>query len=188
MGDFNAQDLANIAWAFATACQSDALLFAALARAAERRADEFNGQNLANTAWAFATAGRPAPALLDSILVLDTMESQGATPRAFATVGWLDTTMVSVMSREVFEWIRGYKATRQIGEGLSSDFATHVTSVLWAFNFAGVLEPQFAEPVLEVLRIVGHEMDRSESGLGSHKMPRFREGSHSAPDEPCSSM
>ena len=85
--------------------------------------------------------------------------------------------MVSVMSREVFERIGGYKATCQIGEGLSSDFAMGVTSVIWAFNFAGLLEPEFAESVREVLRVVGHEMDRSHQG--SHKMPRFRESSHS---------
>ena len=119
---------------------------------AERRVGDFNEQELANTAW------------------------------AFATVGWLDTTMVSRMSRDVFEWIGGCEATRQIGEGLSSDFPIHVTSVLWAFNFAGVLEPQFAEPVREVLRIVGREMDPSR--LGSHRMPRFREGFHSEAVEP----
>ena len=44
-----------MAWAFATADQPDALLFAALARVAERRLGEFNAQNLANTAWAFTT-------------------------------------------------------------------------------------------------------------------------------------
>ena len=58
----------------------------------------------------------------------------------------------------------------------------HVTSVIWAFNFAGVLEPEVAELVSEVLCIVGHEMDRS--GLRLHKMPTFQEGSHSGPDEP----
>jgi len=58
----------------------------------------------------------------------------------------------------------------------------HVTTVVWAFNFAGVLEPEFAAPVGKVLRIVGREMDSSR--LGSHKMPRFREGSRSGADEP----
>ena len=152
LSEFNPQELANTAWAFATVKQSDEKLFTALARAAEQRVSEFNAQELANTAWAFATVGR------------------------------LDTTMVSVMSQEVFEWIRGYEATCQIGEGLSSDFAMDVISILWAFNFAGVLEPEFAEPVREVLRIVGREMDCSRLAL--HKMPRFREGSHSGPDEP----
>ena len=56
LGDFNAQDLANTAWAFATPGQLDARLFAVLARAAKRRVGNFNAQNLANTAWAFAAA------------------------------------------------------------------------------------------------------------------------------------
>ena len=55
MHKFNAQELANTAWAFAKLGQLDALLFAALARAAERRMYNFNAQYLSNTAWAFAT-------------------------------------------------------------------------------------------------------------------------------------
>ena len=55
-GDFKVQELANTAWAFATASQSDAQLFAALARVAEWRLGDFNVQDLANTAWAFAIA------------------------------------------------------------------------------------------------------------------------------------
>ena len=39
---FNAQDLSNTAWAFATVGQQDEQLFKALARMAERRLDEFN--------------------------------------------------------------------------------------------------------------------------------------------------
>ena len=42
MGDFKVQELANTAWAFATAGQSDAQLFAELARAAEWRLGDFN--------------------------------------------------------------------------------------------------------------------------------------------------
>ena len=52
LGDFNVQELANTAWAFATASQPDAQLFAALARRAEWRLSDFNVQELANTAWA----------------------------------------------------------------------------------------------------------------------------------------
>ena len=58
VSDFNTQELANTAWAFATAGQSDAQLFAALARAVEQRVSDVNMQELANTAWAFATAGQ----------------------------------------------------------------------------------------------------------------------------------
>ena len=58
MGDFNVQALANTAWGVATACQTDAQLFMALARTAERCVGDCNVHDLANTAWAFATAGQ----------------------------------------------------------------------------------------------------------------------------------
>ena len=57
VGEFNAQNLANSAWAFAAAGRSDILLFARFAKAAERRILEFNAQGLANTLWAFMTVG-----------------------------------------------------------------------------------------------------------------------------------
>ena len=57
MHKFNAQHLANTAWAFAKLSQLDTPLLAALARAAERSMHEFNAQALANTAWAFAKLG-----------------------------------------------------------------------------------------------------------------------------------
>ena len=47
LSEFNAQDLANTAWACATVVQSELKRFAALARIAERRLREFN-------AWTFA--------------------------------------------------------------------------------------------------------------------------------------
>ena len=57
LGDFNVQNLANAAWAFATASQQDAKVFVAFARvAAELRLGDFNVQGLANTAWAFTTS------------------------------------------------------------------------------------------------------------------------------------
>ena len=56
--DFNPQELANTAWAFATLGQVDAELFMTLAREAEWRMGNFNPQAIANTAWAFATVGQ----------------------------------------------------------------------------------------------------------------------------------
>ena len=55
--EFEAQELASTAWAFATTGRSDPQLFIVLARASEQRIGEFSAQNLANTAWALATAG-----------------------------------------------------------------------------------------------------------------------------------
>ena len=59
MSEFNAQGLANTAWAFAMVGQPDAQLFMALARVAELRLDNFNTQELANAAWAAAKAFHP---------------------------------------------------------------------------------------------------------------------------------
>ena len=53
MGDFQPQELAITAWAFATVRHLDAWLFVALARVAEQHLGGFNTQGLGNTAWAF---------------------------------------------------------------------------------------------------------------------------------------
>ena len=50
VGGFNAQELANTAWAFATIGQLDAKLFTTLARASERQVGGFNSQEFANMA------------------------------------------------------------------------------------------------------------------------------------------
>ena len=71
---FNAQDLANTAWALAMIGQHDAQIFIAVARTAERHLGEFHAAELANTAWAFAMSSEPAPTLLDPTLVLDTLK------------------------------------------------------------------------------------------------------------------
>ena len=68
MGEFNAQDLANIAWAFGTADQSDAPLFALVARAAQLRVAELKAQGLANAAWAFAKMGLSETPVLPVIM------------------------------------------------------------------------------------------------------------------------
>ena len=56
MDQFDAQELANTAWGFATAGPMDEQLFEALASMAMHRLDEFNAQDLTDTAWALAVA------------------------------------------------------------------------------------------------------------------------------------
>ena len=48
--DFNAQNIANTAWAFATAEQSYEKLFITLAQATTRKVEDFNAQGISNTA------------------------------------------------------------------------------------------------------------------------------------------
>ena len=44
-----------MAWAFATACQLDAQLFAVISQVVEKHVSDFHAQELTNAAWAFAT-------------------------------------------------------------------------------------------------------------------------------------
>ena len=61
-GDFNPQDIASPAWAFATLSQPDTQLFSPLAREAQRRAvlELVTPQNLANTARTTGTLQLPS--------------------------------------------------------------------------------------------------------------------------------
>ena len=52
LDQFNVQNLANTAWAFATVGQRDSQLFEEVAKMAAWRLDLFNAQDLASTAWA----------------------------------------------------------------------------------------------------------------------------------------
>ena len=62
------QNLANTAWAFATAGHASPELFNAIsAEAFRRRLGGFNQQDLSNTVWAFATAGHEATELFNAI-------------------------------------------------------------------------------------------------------------------------
>lgn len=67
MIDFNAQNLAIMAWAFAAVKQTDEKLFTASARAAGRQMSDFKQQNLANTVWAFATVNHPDDKLFTAV-------------------------------------------------------------------------------------------------------------------------
>ena len=58
VSNFNTQNLANTAWAFAQAGQLDTQLFTVLAKVAEWRGGSLNAQEFANTAWAFAQASQ----------------------------------------------------------------------------------------------------------------------------------
>ena len=79
--EFNPQQLANTAWAFATKGHSEHKLFEALAREIQQQPSAFNAQERANLAWAFATAHGPVPAVLEPIAVLEAIAAQGTEPQ-----------------------------------------------------------------------------------------------------------
>ncbi len=64
---FEAQGLANAAWAFAKLGYRDNALYEVLADAAAFRVEELNAQGLCNVAWALATAGYYQPELATNL-------------------------------------------------------------------------------------------------------------------------
>ena len=64
---FDPQNLANFAWAYATVERASPQLFGALAQASLHRLDDFIAEGLSSTAWAYAKAGIAAPALFREI-------------------------------------------------------------------------------------------------------------------------
>lgn len=131
LGDCNAQELANAAWAFAKAVYVDAELFAALARSVEGRVSEFNAQELANVAWAFATVGHCDTKLFQSLatsieLRLSDFSAQGLanTAWAFAKVGHADAKLFASI---------GAAAKQRLNDFNAQDFA----QAAWSFAKAG---------------------------------------------------
>eukprot|EP00747_Dinoflagellata_sp_TGD_P066113 gnl/TRDRNA2_/TRDRNA2_154654_c0_seq1.p1 gnl/TRDRNA2_/TRDRNA2_154654_c0~~gnl/TRDRNA2_/TRDRNA2_154654_c0_seq1.p1 ORF type:complete len:185 (-),score=34.56 gnl/TRDRNA2_/TRDRNA2_154654_c0_seq1:9-563(-) len=80
VGEFQAQGLANMVWAFSIAGRSDTPTFAALAAAVGRVVGEFNIQELAVTTWALATMLQPVSALPDLLSALSAVAGSEPQP------------------------------------------------------------------------------------------------------------
>ena len=132
------EDLANIAWAFAKACQLDEKLFKALSRAAVGCLDDFNAQDLGNIAWAFAKAGYFDKELFNSVASSFCNGKQNLddlTAPHVANIAWafakadvkLDVPLFSALARS---------ASQRVG-----DFTTQETAILaWVFASANQLD------------------------------------------------
>ena len=99
---FNAQDVSNTAWAWATAgATSNPAGWDALAAHAPSKIESFDQRALSLTAWAFATSGVAAPQLFEAIaqvaparMARDEFDAQGYanTAWAFATAGYTSSS------------------------------------------------------------------------------------------------
>ena len=169
LGNCNAQELANVAWAFAKAGHADAELFNALAAAAQQRwyLDNFNAQEAANTTW----LGRPFGVFfIFSSWVeeghLDEYSSEGfkGQPRwAFATAGHSDGKL--------------FKALGELVEQRLESFTTQgLANTVWAFAKANFLDAR-------LLRILGsmarqsidsfNEMDLANTAWAFARLGQF---------------
>ncbi|KAH8073547.1 hypothetical protein JL721_2850 [Aureococcus anophagefferens] len=90
--EFNAQELGNTAWAYATAGRDHPALFDAIAASAMPRVDRFIAQNLANTVWAYATAGHARPDLFDAVAREVARRADEFKPQELANTAWAYAT------------------------------------------------------------------------------------------------
>jgi hypothetical protein len=130
-GEVKPQELANTAWAFATAGRAAPALFDAIAAEATRRVGEFNPQAMADMAWAFATAGHAAPALLEAIAAEAAPRVGKFKPQELANTAWAFETARRA-APALLDAIAAEAASR-VGEFKPQELA----STAWAFATAG---------------------------------------------------
>jgi very-short-patch-repair endonuclease len=133
---FNAQNLANIAWAFATAGVPAPRLYATIAQQAEERIGIFTAQNLANIAWAFAKADVSAPRLYAAIAQEAEARVSEFKAQELANIVWAFAT-AGVSAPRLFATIA------QQAEARAGAFnAQSLANTAWAFATAGVRAPR----------------------------------------------
>mmetsp|Transcript_25318 Transcript_25318/g.81901 ORF Transcript_25318/g.81901 Transcript_25318/m.81901 type:complete len:551 (-) Transcript_25318:1772-3424(-) len=143
VGDFNSQEMAITAWAFATASVAAPRLFEAIAAEASARIRQFTPQQLANTAWAFATASVVAPRLLEAIADEAPRRIHEFNSQGLANTAWAFAT-ASVAAPRLFETIAD-EAARRIDEFKSQGLA----NTAWAFATASVVAPRLLEAIAD---------------------------------------
>lgn len=133
IGEFNPQELGNVAWSFATAKESSDPLFDSIAGAAESKLNRFIPQNLANIVWAFATAGRGQRNAEDvkffnAVAKESTRRLQDFKPQEIANTAWAFAT-AGVRSPRLFDALAQESRSR-----LSSFSDQGIANLAWAFS------------------------------------------------------
>jgi very-short-patch-repair endonuclease len=135
--DFNAQDLSNTAWAFATAGVRAPELFAVIAAHAQSRLAKlkFAAQGLSNTAWAFAKVDVRAPELFAAIAAHARPRLAEFNGQGLSNIAWAFAT-AGVPASELFTAIAAHARSR------FADFnAQNLSNTAWAFATAGAPTP-----------------------------------------------
>jgi len=148
MHDFNALQVANIAWAFATLGHESPVLFEAIKTTLPEHVTELDAQGLANVAWAFAKAGHKAPRLFEAL----SREAAGRVhefiPQGLTNIAWAfakarheDPVLLERLAGEAI--------------GLVRDFNCQDTAnTLWAFAKAQYKAPKLFEAF--ATELLGH--------------------------------
>lgn len=178
LGGFNPQELANTAWAFATAGQRAPPLFEALAAEfLQRKLSDFNEQALSNTVWAFATAGHLAHPLFDAIAIEAAARLDEFTPQALANTAWAfaNNGIYGHAAPMLFD-----ELAAEARERLSSFSPQALANTAWAYATASHEAPELFEALAS--EIVGRGMNEFTPQALSNTVWAFASISYEAPE------
>lgn len=129
LSEFGQQQLANLAWAFATLGYTHPKIMDALATDVIRKISEFKPQGLANTAWAYSRLGMRNKELMEAIAAESIRKMSDFDPQnlsniawAYAKLGMTHEPLLDAISAEVISKLS--ELTPRECSGLSWAFAT----------------------------------------------------------------
>ncbi|KAJ1622417.1 hypothetical protein T492DRAFT_582321, partial [Pavlovales sp. CCMP2436] len=171
LGEFNAQGLANTAWAYAKLNTPAPRLFEAIAHESEQRVVSFKPQELANTAWAFATLGTPAPQLFGAIARASEQHIGSFKPQELANTAWAFATL-GTHAPQLFDAI-----ARESEQHICNFDEQGLANTAWAKQRIGGFKPQelantawayatLGTPATQLFEAIARE---SEQRIGSFK-------------------
>mmetsp|Transcript_103658 Transcript_103658/g.182756 ORF Transcript_103658/g.182756 Transcript_103658/m.182756 type:complete len:987 (+) Transcript_103658:116-3076(+) len=128
-GEFKAQCLSTIAWAFATARRRNATVFASLAKELTARADEAKPQEISNTLWAFAKSRCADAALFEALGQAALRDGKVHTfkPQELSNTAWAFAT-AGIRHQALFAEIEAVAIEKK-----QDMVPQNVANILWAF-------------------------------------------------------
>jgi len=137
IAEFDAPELADLAWAFATARIPGPTFFNLVATAAMAKLDAFDAPALAKTAWAFAKAGLGETALFENVAEKALAQMRHFDAAALSDVAWAFYT-AGVEHPPLFQAV-AMEAVKKM-ETFSPQ---QLTNTCWTFSMANHPAPEF---------------------------------------------
>jgi hypothetical protein len=150
---YEARQLANIAYSIAKINMKGPKLFSAIAKVAEPLVPQFNAQNLANTVWAFATAGARAPQLFAAVARASEQRVHEFNPQNISNMAWAYAKL-GMCAPPLFA------ALARVGEPRVHEFnALNLANTAWAFATASIRAPTLFAAIARVAERRVNEFD-----------------------------
>ncbi len=163
---FKAQELSNVAWAFATAGQRSDEVFAVVADVAIPRLRDFTSQGLTNLVWSHATAAVSNAELFDAIAARVEQSASTFSTQGLANTAWAYAT-AGHAAPKLFDTVRRYALP-----AVRTMTSQEMSNLLWAYATA-------ERPAADLVVAIGAQVRTlapSPTLIGSHPTACLRPG------------